>query len=395
MPGIYLHIPFCVKKCFYCDFYSEEIFPSVKNNDNALTQIVFNPKIITNFVESLIKEINQRHDDFTSKLTFNTVFFGGGTPSLMNYEQFSRIFDALYKNYTISQDSEITVECNPKTTTKEKLISYRKLGINRLSFGVQSFIPEELEFLQRVHSPGDAHREINNAREAGFDNISLDLMFSLPNQTKESLLYSLEKAVELHPDHISSYSLIYEPETPLFVEYKAGRIKKISDAKDAILYKTTMDFLRNAGYKQYEVSNYTKNGKKCFHNLNYWNGGEYISLGPSAHGYLNNRRYWNYRNNGKYFELISKNQLPEEGSELLTVKEKLIEIIFLGLRAEGINIAEIKSKYQIDLMALPYLFIQSLIADDFISINYNMIRMTDKGYPVCDEIILKILEKLN
>lgn len=389
MTGIYLHIPFCVKKCFYCDFYSEELILGNESRNDFL--INYNPKIINQFVDFLITEIQLRDTDYTKSLDYNTIFFGGGTPSLLSSEHFKRIFDTLHKHYNILSDAEITIECNPKTTTLKKFQSLKSIGVNRLSFGVQSFIPEELEFLQRIHGSEDVVREIGNARIAGFDNISLDLMFSLPNQTRENVEYSLNRGIVLNPDHISAYSLIYEPDTPLFDEYEKGLIKKIDDDNDAELYQIVQTKMIENGYLQYEVSNFTQKDKKCLHNINYWEGGEYLSFGPSAHGYLQSERYWNFRKNTDYFSKLSKRELPTETSENIDNSKKLTELIFLGLRSQGVDLQRINKLNESGLSDKFYKYINILSDEKLLEINQDFIFLTTKGYLICDEIVLNII----
>jgi len=299
MYGIYLHFPFCISKCHYCDFYSiTELSP------------------IDNFVNALCKEI-QLQDSISRihKPKVDTIFLGGGTPSLLKPSQLEIIIETLYKYFDIAQNTEFTIECNPGTLTETSLKEFRGLGINRLSIGVQSFNQDELKFLQRIHTTDDAVKSIEIARKSGFENISIDLIFSIPGQTLESWNNTLEKTISMELEHISAYSLIYEKDTPLYNDWLNHKVEKTDEETEAKYYETLIEKLVNHGLEHYEVSNFAKPNKKCRHNLKYWQGEEYFAFGPSANGYLNNTRYWNVKNLKLYFDSINQNKLPIEGSE--------------------------------------------------------------------------------
>jgi len=378
MTGLYLHIPFCVHKCFYCDFYSKTDLSGFGD-----------------FTDSLLKEIDLRADLEPSKPVIDTIFLGGGTPSLLPVNLTELIFNKIFDRFDVQKDSEITMECNPGTVSQSILENYRRIGINRLSFGVQSFDTGELKFLERIHSNDEAVESVKSARKAEFDNISIDLIFSIPGQTKERLINTLNKAVDLEPDHISYYSLIYEPGTPLYKQFLAGKILKVDSETDASNYEMIIDFLTAHGYQQYEVSNFTSNGKKCRHNLHYWHGQEYFGFGPSAHGYLRNERYWNFRNLNKYNKLLQGNQVPTKGSELLSPKNRFEELIFLGLRADGINLNQIDCEFGIEAVIKLMNEIKRFKDDNFFNMKNDIISLTKKGYMVCDDISLKILAGLD
>ena len=347
------------------------------------------------FVEALCSEIAQRATQFSdSQIPAETIFIGGGTPSLLKPEYLDRIFSELGKWFDLSRVKETTIECNPGTITLPNLIDYRRIGINRLSIGVQSFVKEELEFLQRIHTPGEAEESIRLARHAGFDNISIDLIFSIPGQTAASLDYTLKKAIGLKPEHISAYSLIYEPETPLYDEFTAGRISKTDDDTDSELYSHIINTLLSNGYSQYEISNFSLNGRKCLHNLKYWKCEEYFGFGPSAHGYLNGERYWNHKNMNEYFKSINDNKLPTKGSEILSRKDMIVERIYLGLRAEGIDTREINNEFGIDLTVLLSGMLKEYEKEGFLKVTPELISLTGKGYAVCDGIAAKIISEI-
>ena len=378
MNGIYIHFPYCVHKCSYCDFYSIE-------NLNSRNK----------FVQNLCFEIAKYREQNGNKIKADTLFIGGGTPSLMKPHHIEKIFETLHQNIDFANDSEMTMECNPGTIDVKYMSVYKDMGINRISFGVQSFIERDLKFLERIHSPGDVGLAIDIARNAGFENLSIDLMFALPNQSLDDWRYNLERAVELETNHISAYSLIYEPGTPLYEEYISGKIQPQSDDKDAELYEITNEVLSKAGFQQYEVSNYAKPDFKCKHNLKYWSGSEYFGFGPSAHSYINKKRYWNYRSNQKYFELLEKNEFPVEGYEDLSEKQILFEKIYLGLRAEGLNIDELKQSYNIDLYDENENFINNLKSEGLLNFNNGVIKLTNKGYFVGDNITVEFAKTLD
>ena len=373
MSGIYLHFPFCIKKCCYCDFFS---ITDLKNTDK--------------FNKSLIKEIGLYTEKLDSKPLISSLFFGGGTPSLMNPEELELIIRGLKKHFNFADDIEFTVECNPGTIEKSKLVGYKQLGVNRLSIGIQSLIPKELEFLERIHSPEEALQAIVTGREAGFDNISTDIIFSIPGQKVKDIQYTLENLLKFEPNHISAYNLTFEKGTPLYNSMQSGKVRRNDDEIDAEIFEFVSDTLTNSGYEQYEVSNFSLDGKKCRHNLNYWNGGEYIGFGPSAHGYVNGTRYWNHRNQKKYFDLIDNDLLPVEGSEVLTKRQLLEEKIMLGLRCEGVNVDEMNKEFQIDLIAVNRGLINHLAEEKLIENKEHRLRLTRKGYLISDEIITKI-----
>ena len=333
MSSIYLHIPFCETKCIYCDFYS------IENRDS-----------LENFLIALDKEIELRAtNDFTTE-EVETIFFGGGTPSLLSPLQFEKIFNKLYKYFKISPNAEITTEANPGTVSVEKLKSYRTLGINRISFGAQSFFEDELKFLSRIHSVDEIDSAIRNAKSAGFENINLDLIFALPNQTLERWDYNLTRAINLEPNHISAYSLIVEPNTPLIKLVKSGIVKTLPEELDARFYSHTIEKLNQNGFNQYEISNFSKPGFECKHNLNYWNHTNYISFGPSAHSFWKNenssKRWWNSRSVKDYIDSVQKNIFPVAEIETLTKENLFVESIFLGLRLGELNLSLINSLYE-------------------------------------------------
>ncbi len=368
MSGIYIHIPFCDTKCIYCDFYS------ITNHSHK-----------DKLIECLVKEIEQNAVKVKDK-SFDTIFFGGGTPSLLSFEEFSRLFDALYANYKIDSGSEITIEANPGTMGNGKLKSFRKLPINRISFGVQSFNDSDLKFLTRIHSSLQAEAAIKSAQDGGFDNINLDLIFALPEQTLNDWKYNLQKAVSIKTKHISAYSLIFEEGTFLNTLLRKNKVKKADTELEQKMYEYTMEFLAENGYCQYEISNYALRGYECRHNLKYWTHQDYISFGPSAASFLNNYRYVNVRDIEKYITLINSGKEPYDFKEYIDKDTSVTEYIFLGLRSKGINFNRFKARYDFDFRIKYSSSINTLLTHNFASIDNDTLRLSRKGYAVCDEI---------
>lgn len=372
--SIYIHVPFCERKCTYCDFYSIE-----------------STQYISDFVETVIEEIHLRLNTLPEPPIPKTIFFGGGTPTLLTPEQMARILDALP---VPAANAEITMEANPGTVTLDKLSAYRSLGVNRLSIGIQSFQVPELEFLTRIHNARQAAEAVALARSAGFDNVNIDLMFALPNQTIQSLSDTLDKAIALEPDHISSYSLIYEHGTPLFRNMKKGLVTPTSDDIDADMYQLVTTRLADAGYQQYEVSNYAKPGKQCNHNLAYWHARSHLSVGPSAHGLINGTRYWNHRSLTSWQALVRKGSLPHANTETLSLQERLEELLFLTLRADGIPFEHIRDEFQFDVRtALTDLF-ALWMESGFAFEDDASLRLTHSGYAICDELTVQMMTQV-
>ncbi|MBL0322560.1 MAG: radical SAM family heme chaperone HemW [Ignavibacteria bacterium] len=394
MFGLYLHIPFCEKKCSYCDFYSLESTEHIDAFVNTLLKEIDLRSPVTPS-EAQGEEAKGRSGDGEIVMpseAHTSVFFGGGTPSLLSPDAMSRIITRLRERYTISTNAEWTMECNPGTVTPERLAAYRESGINRLSFGVQSFTASELTFLDRIHDADEAVAAMSMAREAGFDNVNMDLMFAVPGQTMETLSYNLSRMLQLAPDHISAYSLIYEHGTPLFARLKKGLITPTSEDIDAAMYALVISTLTDAGYEQYEVSNFARPGKQCKHNLTYWHGENYIALGPSAHGFIDTTRYWNHRSLSAWTTKVNAGELPEANRETLSNDELCSEYLFLTLRADGTPVAEFEQRFGVDLRSALQPDLGHWIDAGFIIDDGTTLRLTGEGYRVCDEITVKVMQ---
>lgn len=377
MLGLYLHIPFCDKKCTYCDFYSIE-----------------STGLIDQFVDTLLKEVELLATD---DRPLTSIFFGGGTPSLLAPEQIAHILRFVTEKYQISPNCEITMESNPGTVTLQRLDGYRAAGVNRLSVGVQSFVAEELAFLTRIHTANDAQQAIALARTAGFENVNLDLMFALPGQTMESLTYSLDRALELATDHISAYSLIFEPGTPLHAQLLKGSVAPQPEERDADMYALVMERLTQAGYEQYEVSNYARTSSRdlrCVHNLTYWHGHDYLAAGPSAHGLHRGVRTWNHRSLTAWSERITAGTCGYANTEVLTNEQRQTELAFTTLRADGLPVERFLLEFGVDVRRALQPHLGYWINDGLVEDTGTTLRLTRRGYQLCDPITVSVLDLL-
>ncbi|PMQ02103.1 MAG: coproporphyrinogen III oxidase [Dictyoglomus sp. NZ13-RE01] len=371
--GIYIHYPFCIHKCPYCDFVS---FRHPGKEDEDI------------YVEYLIKEIGMRKDD---EFIVDTIYFGGGTPSLLLTRNLELILNFISKNFKMDSNLEITIEANPGTINSFKLRHWTELGINRVSLGVQSFLEKELKFLGRLYLPRDIYKSFNFLRDYGFNNINFDIIYSLPGQDLMGLSFSLDKAVELNPEHISLYNLMIEEGTQFYERYKRGELKLLSDDEEAKLYEFSIDFLNSHGYTQYEISNFSKMGKfPCKHNLKYWRHEEFLGFGVSAYSFISSCRYGNYKDLYVYYEKIREGKFPFEEIEYLVDDDLAKDEIFVRLRLmEGINMDEFKKKYNKDLREY-FPNYEMFIKKNFLKEEKNYLKLTRKGLLLWNEILLDI-----
>lgn len=382
LAGLYLHIPFCEKKCIYCSFYSVETVDAKER-----------------FLHMLVREIEMRadalQDNPDAPSVYQSVFFGGGTPSLLSPEEMERILTPLRRRFQILPDAEITMECNPGALTGEWLQGYRDLGVNRLSFGVQSFHDDELRFLSRIHTADEARRSIGLAREF-FQNVSLDLIFALPHQTPERWRSNLMEGLRLGTEHFSAYSLIFEEGTRLNAMRLAGQVQPAPDELEADMYEETMATLAGHGFEQYEVSNYARPGRECRHNLGYWERRSYIAFGPSAHGFLQSAsgpvRWANISNLTSYLNAVDSGALPVASRELLTSGLILEEILFLGLRSSGISLPAFRAAAGRDLASVAPADVTRLVEGGYALVTPDHLKLTRKGYPFADRFALQLIE---
>lgn len=383
--GLYVHIPFCDHKCIYCDFYS------IIKDDNKQV-----------YLDNLKHEIDHFANRFSDSHRFKTIYFGGGTPSLVEPEYLGEIITHLKNSFEVSPEAEITMETNPGTVSLEKLIAFREQGINRISIGIQSFDADDLKFLTRIHNADAAIRTVNDAAKAGFGDISLDLIFNLPGQTLEKWRKNLEIATSLPITHISAYSLILERGTILNKMVLKGEVEIQDEEIDSRLYELTMDHLAEHGFQHYEVSNYCKPGYECKHNMIYWDCENYLSFGTSAHSYMEGKRWWNYSALSIYNSSVQNRGEAVAGSEELTENDLYEEYVMLGLRGRGLKINRELSGSEPDFSqigsGLPATWfderaniIEPLIVENKLIWEGEFLKLTRDGYHVCDEIVERLL----
>ena len=319
MAGIYVHIPFCKQACHYCNFHFS-------------TSI----RLKNGFLQALLNEIILQKNFLTNEVV-ETIYFGGGTPSLLSADEIIKILKAFCSNYAVAAEAEITLEANPDDISFEKLIAWKQAGINRLSIGVQSFFEEDLRWMNRAHDALQAQESIELAYEAGFDNISIDLIFGTPTLPDSNWKNNVEKAIALNVKHLSCYSLTVEPKTPLEKLIHKKKLDGINTEDQARQFLLLIEWLSEAGYEQYETSNYSLPGMRSKHNSSYWQGKKYLGVGPSAHSFDGNSRQWNIANNALYIQSLQQNIIPFE-REILTPTQKLNEWIMTSLRTkEGLQ----------------------------------------------------------
>lgn len=378
--GIYIHIPFCVKKCNYCDFLSMKI-------DDGLVE---------SYVAALIKEINSYKD--IDGYEVSTVFFGGGTPSVLKEELLIGILSEIKKVFKPLSGAEITVECNPGTLCKEKLKAYNNAGINRLSIGLQSVIESELKTLGRIHDYAMFLENYKNAREAGFDNINIDIMSALPGQTFDSYKKTLEVITDLKPEHISAYSLIIEEETPFYEMFIKSGKKNIdglllpSEEEDRRMYEYTKEFLSKKGYYRYEISNYAKKGYESRHNRFYWDRTEYIGLGLNSSSFLMDERYKNTSQIDEYTRLSYDYRNLKRECVKISQKDAMEEFMYLGLRmCEGVSASRFNELFDIGIYDIYGNIIYRMNHLGYLSVDNDIIALTDKGIDISNKILCEFL----
>ena len=326
MAGIYIHIPFCKQKCSYCDFHFSTTFQSYRQS----------------MIECLVVEIEKRVSYLENK-EIETIYFGGGTPSLLTSDELKLILDSISDKYTISKFPEITLEANPDDISREKLVSWKQLGINRLSIGLQSFREEDLKWMNRAHTSEESLGCVALAKEEGFNNISVDLIYGLPNFTLEDWRKNIQTVIDFGIDHISAYCLTVEEKTALSKWVSTKKIIPANEDEQSEQFEVLISELEKAGINQYEISNFSKINSESKHNSNYWKGKHYLGIGPSAHSFNGISRSWNISNNRKYIQLIGDNKDTFE-TEILSIEDQFNELILIGLRTTvGVNLDQLNS----------------------------------------------------
>ena len=371
--GIYIHIPFCKSKCIYCDFVS-----------------VTNQTLIDKYFEYLLKEI-EMYKEVLNQFNVVTIYFGGGTPSLVDGLYIEKVVNKIKEYNELNKILEFTIEVNPGTINREKLEIYKRVGINRISIGLQSTNNNTLKMLGRIHDYDEFLESYNLIRGVGFDNISVDLMFGLPSQTIEMFESSIDKVIKLNPEHISAYSLKVEESTKLYKLIKKGVLEEPNEELDRKMYELLIDKLSRNKYNLYEISNFSKNGFESKHNMIYWKRENYLGLGLAAHGFVDNKRYGNVISFNEYFNIIDNETKPIEEISNICEEENLFEEIMLGLRLSvGINYKEINKKYNIDFIKERNQEVNELLEEKMIEMNNDSIWITEKGMSVSNAIIMKL-----
>ena len=375
---LYIHIPFCVKKCAYCDFLS-----GPASNQQ-----------IEEYVQALIEEIRY-YKEFVKKYEVSTVFWGGGTPSLLTGEQMKALMETLGQTFFIRQNAEITMEANPGTVTVEKLLACQKAGINRISFGLQSVNNEELKMLGRIHTYEEFLESYEAARKAGFQNINVDLISAIPKQTVSSWEQTLQTIISLQPEHISAYSLIVEEGTPFAKLYGEGcELEHLlpSEEEERRMYERTEELLQEAGYHRYEISNYAKEGDECQHNLGYWERKEYLGLGLGASSLIEETRFHNTDEMEEYLRDANNPILLRREQEKLDRQEQMEEFVFLGLRKiRGIQEEKFAEMFGEDIWDCYGKNLERVIKEGLLEREEGVLRLTRKGIDVSNYVFYEIL----
>ncbi len=366
MAGLYFHIPFCKQACYYCDFH-------FSTDSSTRGEII----------EAMARELALQSHYLDE--TFTTLYFGGGTPSLLTPEEVDVLFAAAHRQLRVST-GEITLEANPDDLTKESAHALRQAGINRLSIGIQSFDDALLQFLNRAHTAGVSRRCIGDVREAGFDNISIDLIYAIPGLDQSLWRNTLKEAIQFAPEHISAYALTIENKTVFGNWQKRGKFMPMEEGDAALQFEILMDVLGEAGYVQYEISNFSKPGYEARHNSSYWNQSHYLGIGPSAHSYNGFSRQYNVSNNALYTRSLHEGRIPFE-IETLTPENKINEYILTNLRtSHGCNLDHLKTELKDDLRVRAADYVDRLGREGLIILSEGILRLTRKGRLLADKI---------
>lgn len=380
--GIYIHVPFCRAKCYYCDFNS---YPDKDN-------------LIAAYFKAMETELEFYGNKFKSRV-IDTIFIGGGTPSYPDEKYIIQVLDVCRRNFNLSDNAEITIESNPGTLSREKIRAYRQSGINRLSIGLQAWQDRLLKKMGRIHTVEEYINNFAMAREEGFENISTDLIFAIPGQTLEDWCETLENVVAMGPEHISCYSLQIEEGTLFGKLYSEGRLTPVEDELDREMYYRAKEILGNAGYKHYEISNFARPGYQCRHNLIYWQTAQYIGIGAGAHSYIEGKRFNNVYSPEEYINLTQLGKSTVENVISIDKEGAMSEYMILGLRLiDGINSKDFERRFDEDLWKvfgeqLEKLAVRGLIVIEPAACQENgeNVRLTDKGLDLANQVFMEML----
>jgi len=376
--GLYIHVPFCRAKCPYCDFYS-----------------VTDPGSILEYIEALIAELNMRRQWVPRA---DTIYFGGGTPSVLTPLQITQILEAIHACFSVTPDAETTLEVNPETVNQASLAAYRAAGINRLNIGLQSLDDQTLAFLGRIHTAKKGVDAYQWARAAGFNNIGLDLIYGVPGQTRSRWEDEMAGVVQLAPDHLSCYTLTMEPGTPMAQRVQNGQIQPLDEQTAGDLFSTTAAYLNRNGYRQYEISNYSRHvagdtsDRRSRHNRKYWTGAPYLGFGPAAHSFLDNTRWWNHRSLKEYLADLKAGKRPVADTETLTREQQMMEFVYLGLRqTDGIDTAGFASRFKVDFSDRFESEETRLVREGLVEKSPGRIRLTQRGMRFLEHVADRLL----
>ncbi|WP_048817912.1 radical SAM family heme chaperone HemW [Desulforamulus hydrothermalis] len=375
--GLYIHVPFCLQKCLYCDFTSYPI----------------NRGKVEHYLEGLQREICYYGDMLdSSDKQIATIFVGGGTPTCLMPGQLAGLLELVSRVFTVAGDAEITVEANPGTVSRTSLQELRAAGFNRLSLGVQSTHPSLLKLIGRPHDFAQARQAVQFARRAGFANLNLDLIFGLPTQTAAQWRQSVYEILSLQPDHLSCYSLQLEEGTPLAAAVEQGRLAACPEERELAMYYSVIEILTAAGYRHYEISNFARPGYSCRHNLLYWHNRPYLGLGPAAHSHLMGCRWGNVEDVDQYFMLLQAGQRPIQEMQQLSRREQMEETVFLGLRLlRGVNLQEFYQRFGVSLTEVFAQQIRQLTNSGLVELVSGYLKLTEKGLPLANQVFAQFV----
>ncbi len=373
--AIYIHVPFCLKKCSYCDFYSD----------------IYNKEKKVKYIDTLKKELKF----YAYKIKYRkirTIYFGGGTPGLLTPAETAEILKSIQNYFSVEKDIEITLEANPYSLSENKIKGYYQCGINRLRLGVQSFNDKELELLGRLHNSKEALQAVKKTGQV-FDNLNIDLIFALPGQKCKDWLYTLNQAIKLLPHHISTYNLEIHEDTPLGRKIENGELEKISEEIDARMYKLAGEHLAEAGYRQYEISSFAQTGYEAEHNKIYWQFAPYLGLGPAAHSFDGDNRFYNYADIDKYIKMLSTGELPIQNLTSLKEEELMMEMVIMGLRlTTGLNKKSFENRFAISLKDVYREEIEKLVQAGLLIDNEGSVFLSDKGLLLANQVFIEFLQ---
>lgn len=368
MAGIYLHIPFCKKACYYCDFHFS-------------TSSQYKEEMVAALRAEIVLQ-----KGYLNGQTIDTIYFGGGTPSLLSSDELKLIMDTIYEHFPVSTDPEITLEANPDDLNPQKVRELKGTLINRFSIGIQSFFPEDLIYMNRAHNSREAESSVKRVQDAGFENITVDLIYGYPLLSNEKWHSNIQQVIEFAVPHVSAYSMTVEPATALASFIRKGTQQAMNEAQSAEQFLILMESLEEAGFEHYEISNFAKPGKHSRHNSNYWNGIPYLGIGPSAHSFKNNTRQWNIANNSRYIDSIGKSVIPAE-IENLTEANRINEYIMTSLRtAKGMDLEQINKIFGNEYRSAIENDLGKFSNNDWLDLKGSLVTLTTSGKLYADHI---------